>query len=401
MTTVSNTLPASHAARRMACPGSHKLSLEFKQIDSNYSLEGEAAHWVAATYLQTGAMPLEGAACPNGEFVTEEMIEGAELFRDAIRRDAPHAADDDPFLIEESVAANFIHPDLKGRVDLALVSNDEIRIWDYKFGHAYVDVFENWQLIAYAAGVIETYFPEALRKLHNDIDVVLCIVQPRFFGQQGRVRTWRVSMDELFHTYFPRLRASEELAVTENAPCKPSVECGYCPARHACQALQKSTANIADIITNNSPNSLGAYELGFELKFLQRAQKLLKARVSGLEDEARALITSGTNVPYYRLESGQSREKWSRPVDEVVALGELYGLDFRKPVETITPGQATKMKGFPVDLRAEYVTRPAGERVLTQVDDREARKVFRVGGIDSSVNSGYTTTDLTKNEEKI
>src|SRR5205085_9695018 len=68
-------------------------------------------------------------------------------------------------------------------------------VFDFKFGHGFVSEFENWQLIGYAAGFLESlgidgHADQALR-------VNLHVVQPRAYHRAGPVRTWSVLASDL------------------------------------------------------------------------------------------------------------------------------------------------------------------------------------------------------------
>jgi len=108
---------------------------------------------------------------------------------------------------------------------------------------------------------------------------------------------------------------------------------------------------------------------------LMRAAELLDARITGLSQQATFNLHSGERVPFFRLESTQGRDKWKQRIDEVIALGDLMGVDLRKPQEAITPKQAIK-KGLPEDVIGAYVEKTSGTMKLVLDDGREARKIL-------------------------
>ena len=116
-------------------------------------------------------------------------------------------------------------------------------------------------------------------------------------------------------------------------------------------------------------------ELGKELKSLHDAQELLKARLTGLEEEALTKLKMGKRIPFYQLGRSQPREKWVKPISEVLALGDLFEVNLSKPKEAITPKQAIKA-GVPADLVRQYSDTPLGELKLEQVKESETKQIF-------------------------
>jgi hypothetical protein len=351
----------SNAARRIACPGSKALEALYPITEeSPASREGKAAHWVAVQVL-LGNHNM-GLSAPNGEPVTSEMIEGAQLYWDAIsehQRDSGHS-----LMIEVPLDISVIHPMLKGIPDVWTIKNRHLYIWDYKFGHTYVEVFENWQLLEYAAGV------SMIEEFDN---VTMTIVQPRCYTREGNIRSWTITKDQLRLVYMEQLRAAESLATTSNAPHRPSSQCNHCSGRHACQTLQQSGLNAVDLTMDNSPWELTPLSTGNELRYLTRAAKLLDARITGLYEQAKSMITRGEFVPGFKLEATAGREKWTKSTEEIITLGELLGFDLSKPSEPITPVQARKL-GVDDGLLAEYSQRVQGG--LKLVESKDGRKIF-------------------------
>lgn len=345
-------LPPSSAARRMACPGSRRMEALYPQVDSNASKEGTLAHEVCKRLLNEEKMDLE---------LPPEMLGFCELYANYIKR----LSKGHQLCIEETISISNIHPDMWGTPDAWFWVGDHLHIVDFKYGFKAVEVFENWQLIAYSAGIIE--------------DEVLCervtfhIIQPRAMHKDGAIRTWSILFDDLL-SYWDRLRASESIAATEEAPLIIGEGCEYCHACHACPVLRK---HVLEGIENmkDLPEELTDDELGKELKRIHDFAELLKARATALEEEALAKLKIGKRIPFYQLGRSQPREKWVKPVSEVLALGDLFEVNLAKPKEAITPKQAIKA-GVPADLVRQYSDTPLGELKLEQVKESETRQIF-------------------------
>jgi len=120
--------------------------------DGPDSMEGTAAHWVCVELLH-GRHVEVGSLAPNGIAVTDEMIEGAEMYVATV----PVELIEPDILchIEKPIKIPRIHAECWGTPDIWWLTKSTIHIRDYKFGHGYVDEFENDQMIAYLAGILD------------------------------------------------------------------------------------------------------------------------------------------------------------------------------------------------------------------------------------------------------
>lgn len=352
-------LAPSSAARRVECPGSRALEERYpEETESAAAREGTAAHWLAQRYLMGKEDKRDFA--PNGEMITDEMENGAELYESEIRR---VVGDTVKLRIEERVNIFGVHPDCWGTPDCWALVDNHLHVFDYKFGFGYVDVFENWQLLEYALGIAHDC---------NFEKVTMTIIQPRCFTREGKVRSWTISRDRLFQNYLPMLQIAESKAMEDGAECIPSPQCGYCKARHACDALQKTVAFGFDVIAAHVSTELNAAQTGVELRYLHRMAKLLEARITGLEEQARSMIMRGELVTGYKLESAPGKDRWTCSAQEVITLGELLGVNLAKPLDAITPAQSRKL-GVDESVLAGYVERISGKLKLVE---NNARKIF-------------------------
>ena len=353
----------SGLATIVACPGAFKMrKLYPEDEDSPSAMEGTAAHWVASEML-LGRTHAVGELAPNGVAVTEEMQDGAEMYADAL---APYL---DGGKIETQVSCAGIHPNCYGTPDFSRLKPNTLVIADYKFGHRHVEVFENWQEIAYANGEMFYWHGE------GELEVIFLIIQPRSYHRDGPVREWRTTASEL-EVYWDKLRAACVAAEQPDAPCVPSIHCQDCSANHACEALQRAGYAALDIAGQSAPLELTPEATGLELRIIEWGIERLKARQSGLAEQAQAMLRSGTAVPGYALEAGAGRERWAKPVEEVVALGRMMEIDISKP-GALTPKQAIKA-GLPAEIVRAYSETPVGEVKLVRSNEKQLRKVFSI-----------------------
>ena len=180
-------LAPSSASRRVACPGSRSLEALYPQTPTPQTLEGEAAHWVAACTIQNSAWEIP-AVSPTGVDITDEMIEGAQLYAGFVG----YYSD---IRIEQPISISIIHPDCWGTPDAWRFSDGVLNIYDYKFGHGFVEVYENWQMIEYAAGILHELGIDGLQDQH--VTVAMHIIQPRSFHPDGQIRSWTVKASDL------------------------------------------------------------------------------------------------------------------------------------------------------------------------------------------------------------
>lgn len=372
MTTHSILAPSS-AARRIQCPGSTLLEAAYPETETTpEAAEGEAAHWAAAEML-SGRLVDIGQVAPNGVVLTQEMVEGADLYYDdVVATLKPHGIAPDTGAIEQPVAIPRVHPQSFGTPDYAVWVGLRLCVWDYKFGHRFVEVYENWQLIEYVAGLLQPVLDRGLED--RAVDVTVKIVQPRAYHRSGPIRSWSFKASEIRgHINIASTAAHEALGPEPRQRVGP--ECRDCRARHACVTLQRAAMRELDEAGREQPLDLPPAALGLELRMLREGIARLQARASGLEEQALAQIKRGVVVPGWGVEHGAGRQRWKAPPTEVLAVGQMFGLDLARPVEPITPLQAVKA-GLPAEMLAAMAETPRGAAALVPDDGSKARAVF-------------------------
>lgn len=363
-------LAPSSAAKRVNCSGSRALEAMYPETEpSQSSLEGTAAHWAASQMLEGHIIDV-GLIAPNGIMLTDEMVDGAELYVNDIRSTdfeftgfAPH--------VEEPVDISVIHPQCWGTPDAWRFKPYKLIVWDYKFGHRYVEIFENWQLIEYVAGILEKVGVNGISDQRTIVE--MRIVQPRCYVGGQPIRTWSIMASDL-RTFFNHLRNREEAAMSDKATCTVNPDCRDCTARHACPALQKAAYADMDTATGPVPFDLPPDALGVELRYVERAIEKLQARQTGLAEQAMSMLKRGQRVPFYRAEPSIGRQRWTKPDAEIDALGKMMNVELVKP-KVITPKQAL-VAGLDPTLVSAFSETPYGETKLKPDDGTDARKIF-------------------------
>lgn len=365
--TTPGTLRPSSAPRWAHCAGSFAMEATYPEDETEDSRAGTAAHWYV-TGTVSGRPPTPGAVAPNGVPIDDEMREaGATFIAFALSLPLPR-------WVERTVTmAATLHPDVAGTPDLYVVDHttNTLHVADYKYGHRYVDPFENDQLLCYVAGVCEA---EGLtRERFKGWRVNLTIVQPRNYHPSGPVRTWSLLGHEAWR-HFERIQEAAHAAKSPDAGTVTGSQCRDCSARHACPTLRRVGAYAMDLAGERIPQELPPEAMGLQLAMLRKAIARLEAQQSGLEEVAAARIRAGERVPGWGLKQGMGREKWTIPAEEVVTMGELLGVTLAKPA-TLTPNQA-RAAGMNPDVVKQFSTVPFGELKLTEVSDADVRKIF-------------------------
>lgn len=334
--------------------------------DDTASREGTAAHWAMAQ-LMAGITVGRGEFTPDGEVISDEMVEGAQLFVDTCTNLGKRMTVRPMWHVEEFVPG----PAGRGGTPDAWlhdVNANVLYVLDYKFGHGIVEVFENWQLLEYAGLLLQRLKIDA-----NRTRVVMVVVQPRAFHRDGTVRSWDVGGMHL-RDYWHRLDMAAEDGMSGHAKARPNRYCGYCRARHACPALQADAYRAADLAQQALPLVLGPAAVGLELSMLTDAAKRLHARIEGLATQGEAMARTGTLVPGWVMEDAPGREVWT-DARRAIQLAKTCGLDISKPEASITPAQA-RQAGMPAALVAHVSGRPKAGKKFARLDESLARRIF-------------------------
>ncbi|MGH8241573.1 MAG: DUF2800 domain-containing protein, partial [Steroidobacteraceae bacterium] len=287
-----------------------------------------------------------------------------------------------------------IHPDMWGEPDgwRHDAIEEVLHVPDYKYGFDVVEVYENWQVIAYAIGLLDSL------GLNDQVTKVrMIVVQPRAFHTRGPVREWVVMGDEL------RAYANIAHSATLSAVRKPGeIVFGgkleavagphclnlHCPARHVCNTSSLAAGHIAEWTREAEPAfELSPAQMGTEWSILRAARDTLDARLTGIAAAIEQHIRSGTRVPGAKMEAGGAPLKWKpdTTIDDVHGLGAMLNppKDMRNlPLEpnsrkcpVITPTQAIKA-GVDKALVEVYAEPTPTAMKLTPDDGTEARRAF-------------------------
>lgn len=339
------------------CAAYPTMSRKYPEEESEEAKEGTAAHWVAWEIFFGRYVKVDDVA-PNGIVVTQEMVDGGELLVGTLLSYAPHGS----WNIEQKVTV-FDDLDCFGTPD-AWAYIEEINtlvVPDYKYGHKFVEEFENDQCVPYVKGIIDMLDVD-----DQTLNVIIVIVQPRCYYRGEPVRMWYFKGSDI-RGQINVLRMAAERALDIDPVATTNPGCGDCSARHDCPALQKATYADVETSTHSTPIHITAQAAAIELKMLERAQERMEARIKGLSAFVLNQVKLGQRVPHYQLSQSYGNRKWSISDAEVVSIGQCFEKNLQKQ-SVVTPSQAIKL-GIDEAVIKEYSIVPMRELKLTPSPD--------------------------------
>lgn len=370
-------LPPSSASRRWQCSASTMMEARYPQTEeSDDSKDGTAAHWGLAEMLEDRVVA-EGQITPNGVYLTEAMIEGGELMVDDIANTLrPYGLVASQGKAEVRVAIPSVHQQSWGTPDYRILLGPingryKLFLWDFKYGHRVVEVFENAQLVEYVAGCLDEI---RFQVSDLEVDVVVTIVQPRAPHRDGPVRKWSFRAEDIRGLVNRSHNVAHE-ALGPNATAKVGPECRDCKARHACTTLMNAGMEGCDYAGKPQPFDLSLDAMALEYRTLEHYREVLRARQTGLEEQLLAHGKRGARLPGLSIEHAAGRQRWTLPPQQVIAIGQALGVHIAKEPDVMTPKQAIKA-GLPEAALEGITNRPRGEAKLVLDDGSLARRVF-------------------------
>jgi hypothetical protein len=349
------------------------MNQRYPQEDTEASKEGTAAHWVAWG-IHAGQEMREGMEAPNGVIVTAEMLDGAQMLVDVIREKFPDGLEH----VEQTLPIDSIHANCFGTPDVwgFDAKSRKLTVIDYKFGHRFVDEFENEQGIAYIEGAMHLVAEQlemGVGDLDQKITVEFTIVQPRCFYKGKPVRTWTFKGSDIRGIVNDLHRAAE--AALEPEPLAvTNTECGDCSGRHACAVFQKAIYSDMETSGHSIPYDLPPAAASLELALLERAAERMKGRITGLQQLVEANAKAGLPTPWHALQPVYGRPKWTLPDEQIIAIGQMYGKSLSKP-GVVTPNQAAKLGVDEAVIKA-YSQASSGTK-LVPFDSKTISRIFK------------------------
>jgi hypothetical protein len=244
-------------------------------------------------------------------------------------------------------------------------------------------VFRNPQQMLYAIGAVYALFTKDYAgNSFTDISkvvrkVVISIVQPRKYHEEGAVRSWETTAADLLF-WARNIAAPAALEASKpNAHLECGEHCQFCPALAICKAFNAQAMEVAKTDFSSpvlpDPSSLTKEEV---VKILKLSD-LITSWAGQVEAYAQTLLEKGEEVPGFKLVQKRSNRKWSAgEVTIVGALQTFIGPDVYKPQEIISVAEAEKaLKKHGImaeSVLAGLYEKPDAGVVIAPVSDKRA-----------------------------
>lgn len=366
------------------CPGSVQLCADEPDTESDISREGSACHWLAEKMLNeykqridSNGVPkgqsLIGQVADNGVVIDEDVFDAALVYYTEI---TSVVVDKTKLHVESKVAAPSLDEEAFGTSDASYFDDQSntLYVWDLKYGFKGVDAFENLQLTGYAQATCETLGLTALSPRLS-----LSIVQPRCFDGKGACRTWDTNYKSL-QSLVVLLRGGIVEHRSGVAEAHSGEWCLNCRGMYKCPANIAACAGAIDHSCEPTPVTMTNDSLSYELTVAMDALERLADRVAMLEVRAAdVIIDKGEFLPGFRMENRMGRKKWDKTNEEVIMLGELFGVDFSNPPTAVSPSKAMtelKKKGVDETVIKDYYSVPKIGLKLVKDDNSRSKQIF-------------------------
>jgi len=237
---------------------------------------------------------------------------------------------------------------IAGSYDVSYVQGGKLIVEDLKYGYGIVEVKENWQLLGYVIG-------EIIRRGVAFERVVLKIQQPRPHHEEGPVREWELSYEQVLE-YKEQIESRMDKIASGFSELVTSDKCKYCPATaEACTAFNRSVFHGIDYVLRQAQqDQINEKEIAHQLDLLDRTTEILKIKYDSLKQLAIDRMSNGKIIPNYMTEPSYGDRQWKKNISPEV-IKTLTGKDITE-VKMMSPAQAEKI-GVPKDLVKTYVDR--------------------------------------------
>lgn len=307
----------SQLARPMACAGF--LSLEnLPQSDSGAPAMEGTAFGEYVQWLLKGQVPPKQAS--NGVYFDDDMKFYAGPTVGEVNANRQSEVLTEQRIDWQTRSGIWI----RGSYDRSFIREGALYIDDDKYGWGIVEVRDCWQLLAYAIG-------EVMRRAVAFEKIVLRINQPRPHHEDGSLREWILTYDELLE-YKEKIEVRMEELARGAKDFQTGKHCKYCTAtQEACPAFNRLFYRALEVSYGFTQDSIDERELATQLDHAARAAEVIKIKTDSLRELAVSRIKGGKIVPGYITESNFGDRKWKPGISPEV-------------IETLTGTKVTERK---------------------------------------------------------
>ena len=364
-------LSASSAHRWLACPPSALLEAQEPEVTSVVAKEGTLAHEIAEIYLRfaLGEYTVDKRDSELKRYSREDLysVDMEEYAKDYVEYilSKRQGADYD-IAVEQRLDFSKYVPNGFGTGDCLLIQNGVVSIIDFKYGHHFVDAYQNKQMLLYALGAIEKY-----DVMYTFDTVEMCIYQPRIHN----ISESRLSVDELMDWATNTLQPIAQLASEGGGKTCAGKHCLYCKVRTKCKTL--ATYNLEtikkDFIDTQGNPRFRFLSQADKAMILDRA-KMIKTWLKDMETACIQEILDGGQIEGYKVVEGRSNRKYGDFASIVDLLEKQgYGNEIYKPRELLTLTGLQRIigtKGMKCLTDAGLIIKPDGAPSIVPISDK-------------------------------
>ena len=294
-------LSGSQAERFMTCPGSVMLAqnITTPSKSSDAADEGTLAHTISELLFRKITRKTKIVLPDIPSHYDQSMMADCQKYVDEV------LALPGELHIEVVLDFSKLHKNLGGTSDLINIERETrtLRVGDLKYGRSPVSAVNNYQLLTYAVGALETF------NLYNDIDnVELYIFQPR-----GKNSSWSCAMSTVLE-FKQQLVTAAHQTDDPFAPLHMTDKgCYWCKAKPICpefaKVAKKSAAEDFKLPApkTKAPSSFPKDKL---LEVLDLA-KLLSPWCDAVFQQAKDMLAEDEKaLPGWGLKPGRSMTSW-------------------------------------------------------------------------------------------
>jgi hypothetical protein len=343
-------LGGSSTHRWMNCPGSVGVLKDFPYTTSVYAEEGTEAHEAAEYCLKKrikNALDIlfdYRELFPKHKHVLKDiqgMLENVQVYLDAVYEQLDEGSS---LTVEQKFNLDWLYPGMFGTNDACVTHvGGTLFINDLKYGQGVqVEAEGNEQLMYYALGKLgpDNYF-------END-KVILTIVQPRGYHPEGPVRSWEISVNDLYDWGYNVLKPAAIATAQPNAPLHAGPWCkkSFCDAQATCPemasvALEVAKADFATPISEirmPEPQTLSPQQLIKMVQLMEILEPYGKELMGYIQGKMEAGDQSFCN--YYKLVHKRTQRRWKEGAE--ADLGLMFG-DIAYAKKMLSPAQLEKL----------------------------------------------------------
>lgn len=329
--------------RRLLCAGSYHAEKDLSNITSKYAEEGIYLHEVISTE-KLGIIDFDKYSLNDEQ---KEAIKESLNYVYKTGLDNPFAGQKIIYNLNEyKVDLSFLGIEMSGTCDKVIYFENELHVFDYKFGKGvWVNIVNNYQLALYTLGCIK-----ALKLDVNNLKIFVHILQPFLKNFQ---RLELSISDKILNKNFYKEVINKCLDI--DAIRTPSEKaCKFCKAKLNCPA-----------VTNLIPKTFEK-ELGdAKLKTILDNKEIILNYIKTLEEEVKTRIESGVKFEGYTIRRKNTNRSWKN--DAYDYLTDRLGDDaFEKKIIGIP--KAEKILGK--DIINDLTEKKEGEYELVRELDK-------------------------------